>query len=284
VNNQAWSFPETAWNVDPQPQVDPEWNEVLTEANEGFGTFVEWTGGTHGLWMRDWIWSSDPWATAGDFAPVSEVTWWLPETRETCLAACPKWVEGAPGRCLPAEVPSVHGDRVLTLRTSVGETSLDLSALVPSPWATDHAGLSHIKLVGADVWTSSPAHIRASPGRPNNASFGTAGVVHGDLVCSPKTLQPGGARASDVVQITWRPPATDDVFEAEYGIVNPRGRSPMNGNQTLWAGEPLHWTWHGQDEAGVIQPPGTYVALVAWRNLSKGGRGVDRCLVALAPH
>ncbi|MGB1576519.1 MAG: hypothetical protein ACPG9S_00725 [Flavobacteriales bacterium] len=284
IFDDSWSFPAASWDQGPQPSELPVWNEVLTESSEGFGSFVEWRGASTGSWMRDWIWSSDPWATAGDFVPVSEVTWWVAEAEETCLATCPRWVESAAGRCLPADVPSLHGDRVLNLRTPEGEALLDLSLLAHSPWVTDRKGRSLINLAGTDVWTSSPAHMRASPGLPNNADVGVTSAVNGNLTCSPRTLQPGGATGSDVVQITWTPPTVGDVYETEYGIVNPRGWSPMNENQSFWAGEPFQWMWHGEDDQGGVLPPGTYVAVFAWRNLTKGGKGVDRCLVALAAH
>lgn len=282
--DDSWSFPTASWDQGPEHPELPVWNEVLTEPSEGFGSFVEWRGPSTGSWTRDWHWSSDPWATGGDFVPVSEVTWWVAEAEETCLAACPTWVEGANGRCLPADVPSLHGDRLLTLRTPEGAALLDLASLEHSPWVTDPEGRSVINLKGTEVWTSSPAHIRASPGLPNNASAGVTPSANGKLTCSPRTLQPGGARGSDVLQITWTPPTVGDLYETEYGIVNPGGRSPMNGNQTLWAGESFQWTWHGDDERGGVVPPGTYVAVLAWRNVSEGGTGVDRCLVALAAH
>ena len=98
----------------------PTWNEVLLEPRDGFGTFVEWTTSPSADWILDYAWSSDPWAQPGDFAHVSDVKWWLPAASTVCLSACPTWVESNEEGCIAAEVPSLHGERTLSLRTPAG--------------------------------------------------------------------------------------------------------------------------------------------------------------------
>lgn len=54
---------------------------------------------------------------------------------------------------------------------------------------------------------------------------------------------------------------------------------------TLWrdGSAPLQWAWKGTDEHNLLVNPGPYLAVVEWVEHLTGRRGVDRCMVAVAP-
>ncbi len=282
VENHWWSFPDvpppTAFN---EPN-HPEWNEVLANPEAGFSPFVEWAMGEGGSWTSSWVWTSKPWALAEDFTPIDDVAWWIPPNQETCLAACPRWVEQRSSGCLPAHVPSLFGNPELLLLTPDHEVRLDFAAIPEAAWARHADGMSMARSPGTHTWTTTPPHVKSTPGKPNGPHPLLSSQSNSDLVCTPSTIQPGGSLAWDAVHLAWSHPQREDEFELEYGVFGNGAR--VQSHHGLWNGQGLEWTWRGANEEGLIQPPGTYVGFVFWHNLSRGQRGADRCLVALAPH
>ncbi len=263
----------------------PMWNEVLLEPRNGFGTFVEWETLERSDWTSNFAWSSAPWAQPGDFTQVSEVTWWLPESSTVCLSACPTWVESNDEGCLAAEVPSLHGERTLSLRTPAGFTELDLSVFDESAWVAQRDGVSLARIPTTSLWTSTPPPKLATPGQVNG---GDPQNLHDDpsnaLRCSPSTLQPGATW--DKTALTWAPPEDPDTAEyrLSYGILAPQTGQFVQQHEARWAGQqPFQWTWDATQQDGRLALPGSYVGLLAWRDLTTGKRGTAKCVIGVAP-
>jgi len=282
LEDPTLSFPDVApWHE--STAVEPQWNEVLHRPRKGHGTFVELILPQAGSWTSEWTWTSDPWAMAEECTPLSDVGWWIPPATESCLTACPSWVEHGVNRCMPADVPSLHGDLRLTLWTPRHEIWLDLNSLPEPAWAARDEGLSSALIPGASHWGTTPPHVEATPGRPNGPNLHEPNQRTSTFTCHPTTIAPGGQQGWDTVELRWKQDANGDSYEIEYGVIQPSVARPLQHLKTEWSGEGLSWTWSGTDLQGVIQPPGTYMGVVTWRNVTQGTRGTDRCLIALAP-
>lgn len=279
-----WKAPSRDWGAIVLADQGPEWNEVLASPHDGWNPFVELMMIGEGAWSRDWVWSSDPWAHANDFVPMSDITWWFEASEETCLATCPHWVEKARSRCLPANLPSLHGERLLALRTENQESQVDLRHAPEPPWSTSGDGISWARLPGSSLWSHTPPHLESTPGTRNGPSL--MNHESGDeasLRCSPRTIQPAGSEAWDTVELTWNSP-DGDAFDVEYGVCNLQTGIPVQSFQASMVGANLSWVWRGTNDQNAIQPPGSYVGFVQWHNTTEGGRGRNQCLIALAPH
>ena len=280
--NPELSFPEIS-PAEESSSFAPHWNEILQKPREGHGAFVELLLHDSGSWTTEWTWTSDPWALAEECTHLSEMAWWIPSETETCFASCPTWVEHGTHRCLPANVPSLHGEPVMTLWTPNHEVQLDLESIPEAAWAAHGEGLSLARIPGSSLWSTTPPHAEATPGQPNGPNIPSAYHESSKFSCHPSTIQPGGSWAWDTVELRWQQESAGDVFELEYGVIQPNLVRPMQHHQSTWSGAGLSWTWRGTDPQGNLQPPGTYVGVVSWRNVTRGTRGTDRCLIALAP-
>ena len=269
-----------------QPLLLPVWNEVLLDPKDGQSSFVEWWNPSEGTWTVGWTWSSDPWADVSSFSPIGDVAWWIPAGQHTCLATCPHWVEKNAGVCLPADLPSLHGDRTLVLRSDTQHTSLDLGPLEPSPWLADPHGVSMARIPGTEMWASSPPHLEATPGQPNGPFTSTSSgndPSRGSLTCSPSTLQPGRRLEWSACACRWHLTPSDDAYELTYGVVHPTTLRRMQWHHVNWSGTDFEWHWDGSDESGNVVSPGIYLAIVRWRNMRSGRRGTLRSLIGVAP-
>ena len=75
----------------------------------------------------------------------------------------------------------------------------------------------------------------------------------------------------------------NDLYELNYGVVDPMRSVPLQSFEAMWSSAPLQWDWKGTDEHNLLVNPGPYLAVVEWVEHSTGRRGVDRCMVAVAP-
>lgn len=285
LTDPSLSFPLSSPSEPDLLRTLPSWNEVLLEPREGFGTFVEWTTSPSADWTLDYAWSSDPWAQPGDFEHVSDVTWWLPASSTVCLSACPTWVESNEEGCLSAEVPSLHGERKLSLRTPAGSTELDLHTLDESAWVVQRDGVSLARIPNTPLWTSTPPPKVATPGHVNGSDpTALEDNPSSSLRCSPSTLQPGATW--DRTELTWAPP--EDLETAEYrlsyGILAPQFGQFVQQHEAHWAGQhPFQWTWDATQSDGSLSLPGSYVGLLFWHDLTSGRRGTEKCVIGVAP-
>ena len=279
------SFPISSPDHLQLPRTVPSWNEVLPDAEEGFGTFVEWATPAGSDWTRDYAWSSDRWAQPGDFQVISELTWWLPGDTTVCLAHCPTWVSGNDEGCLAADVPSLHGDPWLQLRTPSGISEVDLATLEASAWVMQKSGVSMARIPSTSVWTSTPPPELATPGRPNGHAHQGGDEEEMSLLCAPRTLQPGGVSSWDKVRLEWAPKGggAEDVFALSYGILNPHSMDVVQRHEANWAGTThFHWIWDATNE-GQLVLPGGYIGWISWQNLTTQTRGTEKCIIGVAP-
>lgn len=284
LENPNFSFPELPWGAESSNRARPEWNEILFEPREGHTKFIEWVVPDLDVWTTNWHWASGEWLNASDFKAVSEVSWWIPTEQETCFADCPNHVEQrTEGACLPANLPSINRNRTLSVLTPMGEFRTNLAFFELSPWVVNAEGLSQARIPNTQQWSTTPPHLGSTPGEPNGPSS-LSSNSGSTLTCSPNTIQPGGAVGWDAVQMEWRGENEEDHFSFEFGVIDPIQGQTLQWQEASWIGQNLSWTWKGDDQRGVVQPPGNYVAVVAWRNLTLGTRGADRCLIALSPH
>ena len=278
------SFPQQPYGGGNPDSGVPLWNEILIEPSPEHDAFVEVYMPGFGAWTSEWAWSSDPWANASDFTAVSEVEWWLPEKSEMCLASCPGRVEYEEWKCVPADVPSLHGDRVLTLLTPQAEVHVDLMKM-EEQMAKSFEGQSLARIPHSEIWSLTPTHMMATPGAANGPEHLDTSSEHGTLECSPRTIQPGSAHHWGVVELTWTmsDESNRGMFECEFGVRDLASNQPMQWHDAVWSEQGVTWTWDGCNREGIIQPPGTYVGWIQWRNMETGKRGKHHCLIALAP-
>lgn len=284
VSEVRLSFPEhmdeTLFN--PNAHASAQWNECLLDPLPSHAPFLEIKAFGGDVVSTDWHWSSSADAQAGDFAPVGEVNWWVPRDSLLCLATCPGRVKNGGHLCVPAQLPSLHGDRILSL--SIPQQDLvqaPVSEDMHSPWVMSTEGLSLMRVPHSSHWTSSPSHVRASPGKSNHAARPVL-AHHEGLDCLPRSLQPGGVHGWDATTITWTPPTPDDSFHIECRIQAPERPDWVQiQHANFWKG-PWSWSWRGEQVDGSLIGPGTYVVVVEWES-TEGLRGVDKCLVAVGP-
>lgn len=284
IQHPELSFPEVPWHNEASPYEAPHWNEVLLEPHEGHASFLEWKTLDDPIWSGQWHWSSHPNPNPEDFVPVSDVDWLLAPQGHPCFASCPNWVDAREPACLSANVPSLHGERVLTLKSHDQASSLDLALEEPSAWVLKDEGRSMARIPETDVWTSTPPPLWATPGKPNGPANHAATRVGFNrmLECTP-SIQPGGDDAWDVALMTWTPPVGEDLYHLRYGVLDPMRNLPLQAFEAMWSTAPLQWTWKGTDDNNLLVNPGPYVAVVQWVQDATGLRGMDRCLVAVAP-
>ena len=282
MTRPALSFPSTSLDLS---RTLPAWNEVLLHPLDGRGSFLEWETAEVDDWTENFAWSSQPWAQPGDYEKVSDVTWWLPAQATVCLAQCPTWVESNTEGCLAANVPSLHGDRHLSLRTPAGLGELDVASLRESGWVAQGSGISHARIPGTTLWTSTPPPKLATPGRANGPTPAPPDEdTSASLLCSPSTIQPGASW--DIVELTWSPPKGEEVeaYQLSYGILAPRHAQFMQTHEAEWAGQsPFRWTWDATQPNGEVVLPGGYLGVLAWRNMTTGNRGTEKCVIGVAP-
>ena len=278
------SFPRTPWYNTPHPFGCPKWNEVLLDPIDGHASFLEWETPEASLWTGHLHWSSNPNPDPQDFVPVSEVDWLLEPNAYPCFATCPNWVETDKHPCLSAHLPSLHGDRFLTLTSHARFEEMDLRSAEPSAWAAQEEGRSLVRIPDTEIWTSTPPPIFATPGESNGTAPMTAlrDGERGWLECTP-TIQPGGDRSWDVARMNWTPPQRTGLYHLTYGVQDPLRNQPLQAFEASWSSSPLEWSWKGTDENNLLVSPGPYVSVVQWIHDPTGKRGIDRCLVAVAP-
>ena len=279
------SFPEDMDEAlfNPNASSSAQWNECLFEPLPSQAPFLEIKAFGGDVVSTDWHWSSSADAQAGDFDPIGEVGWWVPIDSLLCLATCPGRVKDGGGLCVPAHLPSLHGDRTLSLFVPQQDLiRAQISKDMHSPWVMSTEGVSLMRVPHSSHWTSSPSHMQASPGKPNHDGVNFMSTHNKRLECRPRTLQPGGVHGWDATTITWTPPSLEDSFHIECRILS-LGRPDCVQSQHVdfWKG-PWSWSWRGEQSNESPAGPGTYVVVVQWES-TEGRRGVDKCLVAVGP-
>lgn len=284
MHDSELSFPQLSWQDHASSEAPPQWNEVLLEPMDGDVSFLEWQTYDVTLWSGQWHWSSQPNPDPQDFVSVSDIDWMLAPHSYPCFASCPNWVDEHGLSCLSANVPSLYGDRVLTMQSQDHSARIDLSVVESSAWVLEEEGRSMARIPGTGIWTSTPPPMRATPGKQNGPAhiMPTKDGTNTRLLCS-QSIRPGGDDLWDVATMTWSPPGGNDLYELNYGVVDPMRSVPLQSFEAMWSSAPLQWDWKGTDEHNLLVNPGPYLAVVEWVEHSTGRRGVDRCMVAVAP-
>ena len=290
LTKDGLSFPSAPWGAPNNPGGSddaPVWNEVLNHPLEGHGAFLELEAGVSGMWSVGWVWSSKPEPQPEDFEPLSEFAWWMPPGKTTCFAQCPNWVQGAVEACLPANLPSLHGERALELRTPNNPpVTLDLTMESSSPWLAKNQGISLARIPETSIWTSTPEPWKCTPGMPNapDVSFHRQPLMSGELRCTPSTVRPAGPEHWDVVSLEWNPPLEEGLYELEYGVLHPNQDAPVQWHEGHWAGSTsFSWTWRGETMDDNLVSPGAYIGIVKWLHVPSGKQRTNRCMIGVAP-
>ena len=276
------SFPDGLAQASHTPAIAcTEW---LQSPNECHGPFVEFLVEGEGTTTTDWRWTTRDNPAPNDFDLVTQATWWLPSGLPTCLATCPNWVEHGSSSCLPANLPSLHGDRTMTFVTPDLELEIPINEDMHSPWVQHTNGHSMTHNLHHDVWTTTPEHLQSTPGVHDQADNETSnGAKRGVLTCTPQTLQPGALSQLDWIQAKWLPEEPDALFNLKWSVRRWNNPANLVASHAYSVQGEERWIWRGQDQLGAMQPSGQYIVQLAWEGLDRGQRGVARCLVTISP-
>ncbi len=298
VTHADWSCPPEALDEGAEGGVW-NWNEWLQSPDSGHATFVELVlDSLRGGWTNEVLWTSKAFPSPADYMQASHgIPWWVPAGGTPCFATCPTWVD-SDVPCIAAPVPSLHGDRELTLRDTHHVDEVAVGVEAHSPWVTDDQGLSVARVTGLERWATTPRYLGSTPGRPNTWEGMNAAHPHAGkgLRCAPQTLQP--SMGADWTTAEWRMPlgwatngATPCLVQwqaAPLVLAVPsldRLEATVLGHEETHVGRAT-WVWDGALSAGAgAAPPGNYVLSATWVCESEAGRrrGVDRCLVTVSP-
>lgn len=275
----SWSFPAELGNLPEPSLVQAHWNEVLASPKEGYDSFLEVHTLENSGTTSSWFWSSNDWPNADDFMPVSEVTWRVAAQAPICFARCPARVNSSHASCLPANLPSLHGTKTLSL-LAAGELDEVTS---PADGGEHAVGRSWMRVGNSHAWGMSPSRPGATPGEANLLVASTLSPgSRSSLSCLTPTLAPFGAYGPTTALFQWNHLSSEapQVSAVKYGVLNPLWGEVILQDET-WATEgKAMWVWDGTTSDGNIVAPGTYVA---WAQpLVEGAwQSVEKCLVAV---
>lgn len=272
------------------------WNEWLQSPVTDFCPFVEvWNPNPNPVMTRDLVWSSSEDEDPASFeSPASDIDWILPPQKASCFGTCPMWVQHGSGICIPADIPSLHGERELRLRHRGMEDVVTLGREQHSPWVAEDDGISMGRLPDSDLWTSTPAHIGSTPGRTNNLPDQVENPrKQSRLSCSPYIIQPGLGEDLVFAEVSLPLHA---LCHLEW-FVHPVERlqadhAMMEPIATMTTGLGLGtWAWRGDLANEQPASPGNHMITVRWQcprtaGVEEGGvllQGVDRCLITVTP-
>ena len=287
-------------HVGPEHLLNPDWSfpDQLgrPSASESNVTFTEWLqspSDCHAPFLEvvadddqstaDWHWTTSEHAEPSDFVPVGHAEWWMPSGLATCLASCPNWVEHRPDACLPANLPSLHGDRILSF-TKPGHTSqLAVSAALHSPWVQDDEGHSMTLVNRLNLWTTTPAHLGSTPGEHDPRLQGDTLARAKGLQCTPQTLQPGSQTLQDWVRAAWVSDDPNATFDVTWSVRAWDRQGVVVASHAHNAVGNVAWVWRGNDHLGNLVPSGQYILEAAWQGPTMRTIRRSRCLITVSP-
>lgn len=271
-------------------------NEVLSDPLSGGEPFVEiqWQGTGRGGFTGDLRWTSETIPQPSDWRSLGRDNWWIPAQEPVAWARCPSRLR--PGLHLPAELPSLYGDRLLTLSSApwlLKSDTLQLGDHRHSPWIWDAEGISLERL---EESTFPTIHRRndwfsclngSTPSKKNSQSVVAPALEKLLLTLSAQTLTPGPSGALKFLDIQLCMPAEPEFSlpsgPLEIGVYDLSGhlRYSIPQLQPILPapGACERWTWDGRGPHGSYLPPGPYLIVVT----SSANRPYAWSPIALTP-
>ena len=302
ATGRAWSWPEGIGMVSvvdhagnqlnleyapPAADQSANWklSECLSWVEPSEEPFLEtWSAGSSWASSKSWVWSSIENPSPTDWDPISDFEWLVPVGSEVAWARCPQRI-GAPGSIvLPADLPSLFGDRLISLsRVSDGQR-IELDSV----WSARNRFDPHDQLEPGTSWERIDYHSSAwgaclegsTPGAKNSVSFHhlATSTEHG-LSVSPQTCIPFQPNWSEI-SIRWMPDSDQildriDVFSLDGELV----RTVVQGASAYSISSASRYFWNGTDRRDLPVAPGPY-----WI-VAQGIDGIllDKQVVAVAP-
>lgn len=216
-----------------------------------------------------------------DWEPVTLERMWVPAGIEIAWARCPERLN--PPFALPAEVPSLYGDR----RVQLAQIASGERVLLDSIWSDRdrfdpqrslEEGVSWERFHPAPgAWAA--CLTGSTPGAPNSQK-GLPATSSSPLEVAPRTCVPGTS-AWGHVGVHWQNSTTEVlhrvvVLDGEgrevRGLFEPGGVLPIAGGRASWF-------WDGRDARGVAVEPGSYWVVA----LNEAGHAIAGRVVVVAP-
>lgn len=250
------------------PAEDEPFIETLAEGSGWTSTF-------------ELVWTSTDEPFPYDWAPVTSERMWVPAGVEIAWARCPERLSSP--FAIPAELPSLYGDR----RIQLGRVAGGERVLLDSVWsdrdrfdpqrALDE-GVSWERFHAAPgAWAACLSGT--TPGAPNSQS-GLPARTDSPLEVAPRTCVPGTSSWGQV-GVHWQnstPEALhrlvvmDAVGREVRRLFEPGGVLPVAGGRASWF-------WDGRDMRGVAAEPGSYWVVA----MNEAGHAIETRAVVVAP-
>lgn len=262
------------------------WNEMLGDPVDGGEPFVElaYRGSQTGGWVGNLRWTTEDIPMPEDWHAFGSIDWWVEAHQPVAWARCPSRLKGG-GRVLPATLPSLHGDRQVTLGQLPWLFPADTVRVANdrhSPWIWDPEGISLERVEGAaglpgwqwNGWFSCWAG--QTPGLKNAQHPGNGLAGENLLALSSQTVTPGPGGRFPHVEIQLCPPAGSGPGTAagsgpgtaaawRLALYDGAGRMRHTLLETDQAppapGACARWIWDGRGPSGTYLAPGTYLLL-----------------------
>ncbi len=289
-SRRAWRWPngaaphsvmDAAGNVAGVNAAEPSFAAATWRLNECFSwvgsadePFLEVVAEGEG-WART---SSVRWSTndspgPADWEALGRVEWAVPSGMPVAWARCPQRQVG--GIVLPAELPSLHGDR----RVSLAEWSGTEWCLVDTLWSSRQRFDPLDRLEEGTSWERfhpnpgawAPSLWGPTPGRPNHRTAPDP-RRDTDLSIAPQTCIPFDVEWGQIRIDAHRPVDEFSIFDASGNCIQRHTPIPSAGSVTTWF-------WDGTRENGLPSAPGPH-----WVVAIEGGRIWGRQILSVAPH
>lgn len=249
-------------------------NECFGWVGSGDEPFLETVAAGSG-WVRSnkVRWSTTEHPGPADWEGLGGVAWAVPAGEPVAWARCPQRHPG--GIVLPAELPSLHGDRLVSL----AEWSGTEWRVVDTLWAARSRFDPLDRLMEGTSWERfhpdpgawAPSIWGPTPGRPNHRTASDPSRAS-DLNVSPRTCIPFDAEWGQIRIESHRPVEAFAIFNAAGSCIRRYEVSATTGAMTSWF-------WDGTREDGLPATPGPH-----WVVAVEQGRIWGRQTVAVAPH
>ncbi len=227
------------------------------------------------------VWTATDEPFPYDWEPIAPERMWVPAGIELAWARCPERLN--PPYVLPAELPSLYGDR----RIQLGRVAGGERVLLDSVWSdrdrfdpqrTLDEGVSWERFHPAPgAWAA--CLNGSTPGAPNSQN-GLPAASNAPLEVAPRTCVPG-TDAWGHVGVHWQNGATEVLHRLAVldgdgrevrGLFEPGGVLPVASGRASWF-------WDGRDTQGVAVKPGSYWVVA----LNEAGHAIAGRVVVVAP-
>lgn len=289
-SKRAWKWPAGAMPnsvmdaAGNRAVLDPNWPEFASgtwRLNECFGwvgnadePFLETVAEGEG-WVRSGgvRWCTDDAPGPADWVALGPVEWAVPAGIPVAWARCPQRHDG--GTVLPAELPSLFGDRPISLSQWLGtewhlQDTLWSARLRFDPLGRLKEGTSWERF-HPDPGAWAPSLWGPTPGRPNHRTAPDPSRST-DLSIAPRTCIPFDSEWGQIRIDAHRPVDEFCIFDASGNCLIRCIPAASSGSVTTWF-------WDGTRSDGFPAKPGLH-----WVVALEGGRIWGRQTVAVAPH